>query len=166
MPDLLEAVEYAAWQLAAEPVEWRMEHLLQVVCESAGDIAKIKEAPRAPVKPESVDLLSMPDGDAMERHPASQDDQDTPDAVSAHALLSLVPDIPEWDMLSGSGEEPGPAAEAAAPADVKACTGCRKTMPLTEFSKDSTRPAGRKSRCKLCVSDDRARRARQKKEAG
>ena len=35
----------------------------------------------------------------------------------------------------------------------KECGGCQRHLPLTEFHRDSKRPDGRRSRCKLCVNE-------------
>lgn len=152
MTNVMEAVEYAAWQLAAEPVEWRMERLLELVRETAPEIAGIKGVLRAPVAPEVVDLLSMPNPPVNPPVAVPGDDRDVPDdsASDASAEAAFKPVIAARDL-------------GALP-QRRACTGCQREFPLTLefFSSDSSRRDGLRGRCRDCERAQRAARRKAK----
>jgi hypothetical protein len=183
MTEVLDAVEYAAWQLAAEPVEWRMDNLLAIVRERAAEIAGARGALRASERPEIVSLIpNMPyvasAPEDRSGSPRRADDDDAPDDDS----VDFDDDAPGDDELPEEpacrlAEEPARREQAPGPfpevtpliqALWKACTSCGARKPPDGYSRDSSRKSGRRSQCKACASE-RARttsQAKKRQEAG
>ena len=171
MTEVLDAVEYAAWQLAAEPVEWRMDNLLAIVCERATEIAGARGALRASERPEIVGLIpNMPYvASAPEDRSGSlrrADDDDAPDDDSVDFSDDALGDDELPREPASREPDPGESLAMVTPliqALWKACTTCGARKSPESYSRDSSRKSGRRSQCKACASE-RARAAGQAKK--
>jgi len=143
MADVLEKVEYAAWQLAAEPVPWRMDMLLRLVWDSAAEIAEVpKDAMRASESAVGVDLTTMP-----------KELPETPWERSGERLGVSGAEVHNVKRVSGRAVTPDTGDE-----DVpKTCKVCSRELTRGDFQRDASRSDGRRHSCRDCTSAARKR---------